>query len=210
MHLPFAGTVKQYCINRKRQQIQTAGTWTFSQDRWNMIYNEGDDWDLHYAPVNLKGKTILDVGAGEGETAKFFIEHGVKKVVCIENQSQRIKLLRYNQKRHPQIVALEKSFDLFDLKMPHDFLKMDIEGYEEMLLNITLATPAVIEIHGLQLRDKFSDKGYLIKPHKDCEDYWTCYGYWNIPPNYYPKHRYINELGMYDHEKQRHDSQTNP
>jgi len=61
-------------------------------------------------------------------------------------------------------------------------MKMDVEGYEEALLDVELTRPAVIEVHGLQLRDKFQQKGYRIayneitakKYECICFAYWMC------------------------------------
>jgi hypothetical protein len=58
---------------------------------------------------------------------------------------------------------------------------MDIEGYEEALLGVKLETPAAIEVHGLQLCDKFEAAGWRIKAlNEECEKGYGCtkYAYW--------------------------------
>ncbi len=60
-------------------------------------------------------------------------------------------------------------------------MQMDIEGYEEALLGVELSVPAVIEVHGLQLRDKFLKKGYRISySNFDVERGFACcsYAFW--------------------------------
>jgi predicted RNA methylase len=107
---------------------------------------------------------VLDVGAGEGETARFFLEHGAKSVICIEKNINCAKWLRKNAECHP-ISYFIKPFELNDLNMNFDFLKMDIEGYEEMLLDkhVVIQKPCVVEVHGLQLWDRFQELGYVVK-----------------------------------------------
>ncbi|MCW4003530.1 MAG: hypothetical protein NWE95_06425 [Candidatus Bathyarchaeota archaeon] len=186
MHIPASRTLKKMVtdyVNRKALQRELkAKAWTFSDFRISLILGERDLWDIRYQPVPLKDKTVLDIGAGEGETAKFFLEHGAKKVICIEPDEQAFNLLSQNAKNHPQIVPIRKKFELNDLKT-HDFqfLKVDIEGYEEALLDTVLEQPAVIEVHGLQLRDKFLQQGYRIEnfsnnPEFICISfaYWKC------------------------------------
>jgi 2-polyprenyl-3-methyl-5-hydroxy-6-metoxy-1,4-benzoquinol methylase len=42
-------------------------------------------WTAWYLPrFNLAGKTVLDIGAGCGETAAFYFDHGAEKVVAVE------------------------------------------------------------------------------------------------------------------------------
>jgi hypothetical protein len=161
-------------------QLQSTG-WAFSESKKKMLLVEMSDWVRYYLPLDVRGLTVLDVGAGEGETAKFFLDNGAAKVVCIECAAESFKLLKENAAHH-NIIVLNKRFELLDLKIPHDFLKVDIEGYEEALLDVTLVTPAAIEVHGLQLCDKFKAKGYrLVYPHEEAGRIYGCtgYAYWN-------------------------------
>jgi hypothetical protein len=89
--------------------------------------------------------------------------------------------LKRNAASHP-IVPLNKFFEMSDLlTQSFDFLKMDIEGYEESLLQTNLSCPAVVEVHGLQLKDKFQKTGWRIKYRnpRDAQGY-SCltYAYW--------------------------------
>lgn len=136
----------------------------------------------NYLPIDVRGLTVLDVGAGEGETALFYLAHGAKKVICVEANPACFNNLVANSKKHNIVPVLEP----FNIEMLNehdfDFMKCDIEGYEEMLLDTELVKPAVIEVHGLQLRDKFKAKGFRIgKRFLERGEYWsisTSYAFW--------------------------------
>jgi SAM-dependent methyltransferase len=111
------------------------------------------EWRRFYAPVSLKGKTVLDVGAGAGETALFFLSMGAKKVVTIEPNPQSFSLLKRNT-RELSIEYHNERFQLGHLEIPHDFMKMDIEGGEELLLGYEGDLgPCTIETHDFIIRD---------------------------------------------------------
>jgi SAM-dependent methyltransferase len=182
VHVPFSRSIR-YVINKKRLEKElNKERWVFSGSRVVLIANESASWERYYLPVSVKDKVVLDVGAGEGETARFFLEHGAKKVTCIEANQKAFYNLRRNSLKHNSITAVFKRFNPSDLTaFPCDFLKVDIEGYEECLLNVQLTFPAVIEVHGLQLRNRFRDKGYRIDDSRSCEEaslfsyaYWMC------------------------------------
>lgn len=111
-----------------------------------MILNETVDWKRHYLPIDLTGKTVLDVGGGEGESARFFLQHGAKKVVSIEPEVIAYKYLKFNASNHsPKIQSINQPFCLEHLtEFNVDFLKMDIEGYEEALLGVKLPYPVAL------------------------------------------------------------------
>lgn len=155
--------------------------WHFSYGRKVMIIAEKNMWKTMYLPIPVEGKTVLDVGAGEGESAWFFLEHGAKKVICVEPDKEAFEVLEMNAKKHREIVPVHKRFTPDDLLLSHDFMKMDVEGYEEELLEYSLLKPAIIEVHGLQLRDKFARQGYEIRYFgKDAGAGCTSYAYWRV------------------------------
>jgi hypothetical protein len=181
VHIPFSGTIKKWCTQRKILSELKETNWRFSEKRLDLLLAE--DWARYYLPIDVTGLTILDVGAGEGETAKFFLDHGATKIICIEPEPIAAKTLNANALNHPgKIEVYPRFFELSDLSLKHDFMKMDIEGYEESLLSgIQLSAPAVIEVHGLQLRDKFRKQNYRIddEPNRNgigCISfaYWKC------------------------------------
>lgn len=92
-------------------------------------------WETYYHPVPLNGKTVLDIGAGCGETAAFFISHGARKVICIEPDDLSFRYLQENIVANGlNAVPIRKAFELRDLLVAHDFLKVDAEGAEALLL----------------------------------------------------------------------------
>jgi len=112
-----------------------------------MVLNEWDDWSKYYVQHDLHGKTVLDVGAGCGETALLFYLHGASKVIAVENDPRCKKFLFENMQYLP-IIPFTCSFSLPLLSLDHDFLKMDIEGAEKLLLKYSDDTgPCVIEAH---------------------------------------------------------------
>jgi len=83
-------------------------------------------WHEAYLPV---GKTVLDVGAGCGETAFFYLNHGAKHVICVEPPGEALQMLKKNFGGDSRVTVVESSVDM---------IKSDIEGAE---------LDAVFEIH---------------------------------------------------------------
>lgn len=176
---PFSRTIKNIIDLRNINAELQVTNWNFSPNRIKMIMAEISVWKQNYLPLDLSGLTVLDVGAGEGETAKFFLNHGAAKIICIESNNEAYRQLARNAVAHPAISAIHKRFSISDLCLPHDFLKCDIEGYEEELLEVELCFPAAVEVHGLQLRDKFKRAGWRIVSHDNINECGcTCYAYW--------------------------------
>ena len=146
---------------------------------------EQEEWEKLYAPIDLQGKTVLDCGAGEGESARFYLGKGAKTVYCIEPDDDAFRLLKKNASLHPGIVPIQKCFELSDLQRNFDFMKMDIEGYEEVLLVAPdLPFPALVEVHSIPERLRFEDRGWKtyfqnFNVSKGfgavCYVYWGCY-----------------------------------
>ncbi len=116
---------------------------------FDMIMGELSLWEQFYAPVALKGRTVLDVGAGTGETAAFYFSKGAKKVVAIEPNPLAFNLLKENTKMNSwNLDSINDVFRLEHLSIPHDFLKIDCEGGETILFNYEGSLgPCVIESH---------------------------------------------------------------
>lgn len=75
-------------------------------------------WHKTYLPPHRGMKVVLDVGAGNGETAQFFLNHGAELVICIDPE---VKLLRENFSNDPRVIIIQAA---------PDFLKIDGEGCE--------------------------------------------------------------------------------
>lgn len=141
-----------------------SGLWL---DDWAFFYmvTEGKDWNWIYIPPGgLEDKTVLDVGACCGETAYVFFKHGAKKVIAIEPDPQRCNLLSYNSyERGWPIEIYNRKFQLSDLDIPHDFMKVNIEGYELLLLDRPEKIgPCVVDVHNWYIQEKFSQIGFHL------------------------------------------------
>ncbi len=122
-----------------------------SRDRAGMMLYEWGTWNTWYAPASFDftGKTVLDVGAGEGETVELYRLRGAKKFICVEPDPQRAAALRENSSRNGwEAEVHQESFSLKFLEMPFDFMKMDCEGCETILLGRQIPFPCVLETHG--------------------------------------------------------------
>jgi SAM-dependent methyltransferase len=136
-------------------------------------FAEYDEWKKDYLPSwSLKGKTVLDVGAGCGETAYLFFGEGAVKVFCVEPDFKRFGNLLYNMvKMDWDAPAWNRGFKIADLMdLPIDYAKIDCEGCEMLLLNLEEdeLPPLVVEIHHQEIYDEFKRKfpHMEIKPRR--------------------------------------------
>ena len=114
------------------------------------VMREWRNWEFEYLPsFTLQGKVVLDVGAGCGETAYFFLLSGAKMVIAVEPDDTASKLLLQNVRRNRwNVQVIADRFRLEHLRFPHDFMKMDGEGCESLLLNYDRKLkPCFIEAH---------------------------------------------------------------
>jgi len=129
-----------------------------SRDRAGMMLYEWRTWTRFYAPrgFDFSGKTVLDVGAGEGETVELYRLLGATKFLCVEPDAQRAARLRENSARNGwDAEVFEEPFSLKLLERGFDFLKMDCEGCESALLGTRVAFPCVLETHGSSTTEGF-------------------------------------------------------
>lgn len=119
-------------------------------------------WEKSYLPpFSLAGRTVLDVGAGCGETAFFYFLHGADKVVAIEPSIKAVDCLRENTTTNKwNVQIIPEYFKLGHLKISHDFMKMDIDGGEIELLNVQIDEPCVVEVHNDPMKAEFEKKGF--------------------------------------------------
>ena len=108
----------------------------------------------------MKEATVLDIGAGCGETGFFYFVHGVDRVICVEPNSDLANVISENsQANRWNTDVLARPFDLGMLNLPFDSKKMDCEGCETQLLNADTLPNCMIEVHGGHvlegLRSKF-------------------------------------------------------
>lgn len=54
---------------------------------------------LYLPPFSLRNKVVLDVGACCGETALLFLKSGARKVICVERDLDRVRIIEANKRR---------------------------------------------------------------------------------------------------------------
>ncbi len=136
-------------------------------DEWGkaIIYSELDQFEKYYLPpFPLKNKTVLDLGACCGETAYFYLQHGAKKVICVEPDPTRAKLILQNkQNLNLNIELINEFFVPKHLLLDHDFIKCDIEGHEiDLIPSAKELKPCIVEAHGLNIREQFEKIGFHV------------------------------------------------
>lgn len=106
-------------------------------------YNWGrEDYECHWGFVNFFGKTVLDIGADWGSTARFFLERKAKHVIAVESDQQLYEQLVKNAKNPSSITPIHmyvnspKDFEFLIEKFKPDTLKVDCEGCEMHLADI--------------------------------------------------------------------------
>lgn len=96
---------------------------------------ELDAWHRTYLPI--KGGTVLDVGAGCGETARFYLLHGANRVIAIEGNKDAFERLAFNFLLDTRVTPIRANVD---------DIKIDIEGSEDGL---------VVEWHGSRKETRY-------------------------------------------------------
>lgn len=117
---------------------------------------------IHY--LQPRGKIVLDLGAYTGDSARLFLDAGAKKVICIEKDQMRAAQIHL-----PNTVVYAEGFDPDKhLALEWDVMKMDIEGYEGLLLPYLneIKKPMIVESHNWWLNEEFEKAGfiYLVQP----------------------------------------------
>ncbi len=124
-------------------------------------------------PFSLEGKTVLDIGASNGEVAWWFIHKlHAKKVICIECDKKHLSYLRKNKDVIDNIRIIGEMVQVHHLKnLEYDFIKCDIEGYEMVLIDYLnqgfKLKPCIVEVHTGWIRDRFLEKGFTVTSAKE-------------------------------------------
>jgi hypothetical protein len=128
-----------------------------------MIY-EFVEWHRDYKfPSSLENKTILDIGAGCGETIFFFALNGCRNFIAVEPNPQCADLIRKNaEKNSLNVKIFNDTFRKNHLNENFDFIKCDCEGGESILLEEEISKPIALEVHGEVLIKKFQEKHFKI------------------------------------------------
>ncbi len=143
------------------------GGWTLALDEVyaKTLVMEWGKWERYYLPqFPLRNKTVLLVGAGQGESAAFYASHGATRFICVESDDYlegSADILRANMEgNHWDAVIYKERFALKHLsEMPFDFAEIDCEGGERELLKLDkIGFPCVVEYHGADTGDELVRK----------------------------------------------------
>jgi hypothetical protein len=145
-----------YTLRHKNQIIKLRGGYSY------LTLGEWAIWEKNYLPdFSLRGRTVLDVGAGCGETVHFYLSHGAASVIAVESDHSSLNLLYENAESNRWSVKVVPScFRLGFMNFAFDFMKMDCEGCERELLKLASdRLPfCVIEVHDEETRRQLEKK----------------------------------------------------
>jgi hypothetical protein len=108
--------------------IQDYNSIVLDETHRRIVESELEMWHQNYLPDGKDlppGSIVLDAGAGCGETAFFFLQHGAARVVSIEGDPKILYALRHNFGADPRVIIIP-------VMLSH--LKIDIDGGEEGML----------------------------------------------------------------------------
>jgi hypothetical protein len=121
-------------------------------------------WKKDYVPpFSLEGKTVLDIGAGSGETAYLYFLSGAKEVVCVEPDPNEAALIAENSANLGwKTLVMSEPFKLEHLTLrKFDFVKVDCEGCESILLSLPqIQVPMAVETHSPSITEGLEKKGF--------------------------------------------------
>lgn len=146
--------------------IINTGTYTLKLNRRKagMMVSEWGLWNKYYVPPGgLTGKTVLEVGAGCGESTALLFERGAAKVVCVEPASDEVALLRENIQRNgwnAEVIAT--TFEPSLLSDSFDLVRMDCEGCEAELLGQVRLPKLITEVHSAEVKQEFLKRGMRV------------------------------------------------
>jgi len=87
------------------------------------VIEELDNWHRFLVPKT--GRNQLDIGAGCGETAFLYLNHGAERVICIEGNKNCLENLRANFGNDPRVVIIPYFLEN---------IKIDIDGGEKNMI----------------------------------------------------------------------------
>ena len=126
-----------------------------------VLWMQSEGWEREYLPTfSVKGKKIMLVGAGCGETLLFYLKHGAREFIAIECNRTDLRCLRENAKRRDwKVEIIGKPFKLSHLRKDFDLCQMDIEGAEIALFDLKkLDFPIILESHSESITARLVEK----------------------------------------------------
>lgn len=127
-----------------------------------------EDYKRIFQNIDFENKIVLDIGADKGSTPSFFLRQGAKEVIAVEVRKDFItemenKLAEYPINIIEDKVSSTQDFEYYISEFKPDIVKIDIEGDEETLPDISddlfkIPYIYIIETHfGLTDRNILSD-----------------------------------------------------
>lgn len=99
------GFPDRWQVDARAREIVTPSGIRFGLDSVNpMIFSETFIYDIHHVPVDLAGRTVVDVGANVGDSTLFFASLGAR-VVAYEPDPANFQRLRANVARNPGLAS---------------------------------------------------------------------------------------------------------
>ena len=102
----------------------------YALDNWYTLLPLDPLFPMEYGKLDVNNKTVIDVGAYNGDTANFFLKRGARKIIAYEIEEKRQTQISTRFKKHQVQVKGAWNGELFP---EADVLKMDIEGAEKIL-----------------------------------------------------------------------------
>ncbi|WP_229570372.1 FkbM family methyltransferase [Saccharolobus caldissimus] len=112
---------------------------------WKLSY-PGDSFS-DYWRINVRGKRVLDIGAGIGDSSIYFSLAGAKEVVAVEIDKKKIELMRENLRINniQNVIVVDRGVGIEDNENiisysnlirnygPFDIAKIDCDGCERII-----------------------------------------------------------------------------
>ena len=145
---------------------------------WKLSY-PGDSFS-DYWRLDVKGKRVLDIGAGIGDSPIYFSLAGAREVVAVELDYKKVELMRENLKLNgiDNVFVVDKGVAPTDGKNfisweklvkeygPFDAAKIDCDGCERAIAPLIREVPELlIEWDGYykDLVTSLTKNGYMVK-----------------------------------------------
>ena len=145
---------------------------------WKLSY-PGDSFS-DYWRINVKGKRVLDIGAGIGDSPIYFSLMGAKEVVAVEIDKRKVELMRENLSVNgvTNVIIVDKGVGAEDSENviswtrlikdygPFDVAKIDCDGCERVISPFIKEIPELLIEWDKDYKDVMRDllkNGYSVK-----------------------------------------------
>jgi 16S rRNA A1518/A1519 N6-dimethyltransferase RsmA/KsgA/DIM1 with predicted DNA glycosylase/AP lyase activity len=115
--------------------------------------NEIEDWHKYLIPFSKKIQ--VDIGAGCGETAFVYLNHGVEKVICIEGNKECLINLRKNFGNDDRVVIVPYFVDNIKVDIDRGEKNMIIETHFPYRLRKLKSLPTFTEDCRLNVLEEY-------------------------------------------------------